>query len=268
MATGPENTTSQTGVSTTSRSNSNSDYTGPGALQAHTWLLDPAASTLSPAPETSVTMRFDDQDTASGQGPCNLFHARFEVTDEHSESGATGFRFIDPVGTLMGCEESIMAQETAFFAALDAITDIDLGTPSVMVLSGESVKLVFEAYDATDNISGTYEITSVNTGDALSSPIAGTAPTITFESDRKFSVDGGCNTISGNWSVEADAITLSGITSTEMACTDPDGIMKQEQSILDALRATVKAETTPSRLTLSNAEGNITITATPRQPTR
>lgn len=58
--------------------------------------------------------------------------------------------------------------------------------------------------------------------------------TLTF-SEGQVHGNSGCNSFGGSYSVEGDKIQFSQLASTMMACMQPEGIMEQEQVILQYL---------------------------------
>jgi heat shock protein HslJ len=56
------------------------------------------------------------------------------------------------------------------------------------------------------------------------------------------SLDGsaGCNTYGASYAAAEDSLRLSGLYWTEMGCTEPEGVMDQEQAYLDALSAAAR----------------------------
>lgn len=58
--------------------------------------------------------------------------------------------------------------------------------------------------------------------------------TLSF-SDGQVSGNSGCNSFGGSYTVKGDKIQFSQLASTMMACMEPEGIMEQEQIILQYL---------------------------------
>ncbi len=58
--------------------------------------------------------------------------------------------------------------------------------------------------------------------------------TLTF-SDGKVHGNSGCNIVNGSYSVDGNKIQFSQMASTMMACMEPEGVMDQEQKILQRL---------------------------------
>lgn len=86
-------------------------------------------------------------------------------------------------------------------------------------------------------------------------PVGERAPTIEFSADR-ISGTGSCNRYFGSYEVggEGDALQISQIGSTEMACEGP--IMAQEQAYFAALSATHSYRLVEDTLVLSGADGS------------
>jgi heat shock protein HslJ len=86
-------------------------------------------------------------------------------------------------------------------------------------------------------------------------PIESAQPTLRFE-DGQISGKTGCNHYGGSYQIKGDALNFSDLFNTEMACLDPEGVMEQEQTYLELLRAA-------QRIELNN--GELTIFADPQQ---
>ena len=69
-----------------------------------------------------------------------------------------------------------------------------------------------------------------------SAPIEGRQITLSFE-EASLDGSGGCNTYGGSHTASDDSLRLDGVYWTEMACTEPEGIMEQEQAYFQALNA-------------------------------
>jgi heat shock protein HslJ len=80
-----------------------------------------------------------------------------------------------------------------------------------------------------------------------SHPIDGRQLTIQFENGQ-VSGNAGCNSYGGSYTIKADEISFDAIFSTEMACLEPEGLMKQEQAYLGLLQAASRFEATEGEL--------------------
>ena len=87
------------------------------------------------------------------------------------------------------------------------------------------------------------------------SSIIGTEMTATFDADGAVSGSAGCNSYSAGYEVAGDAITiLMSLSTTMMACAEPEGIMEQEQEFLTALQSAASDKITGDRLEMRTAE--------------
>jgi heat shock protein HslJ len=103
---------------------------------------------------------------------------------------------------------------------------------------------------------GTWDVTSFFTGDAISSPPAGSSQTLTFGSAR-VSGNGGCNTFSGAYQLSgADGIGIGPLAQTQRGC--PYG--NAEQQYVAALGLATTYQVTGHRLTLFRDGGTIAAT--------
>jgi len=92
-------------------------------------------------------------------------------------------------------------------------------------------------------------------------PIAGTLVTAKF-ADGQVSGNSGCNTYGGSYEVNGDALTVSALFMTEMACLDPAGAMDQESAYLDILGRAASYQVDGPQLTITTSNGDtLTFTA-------
>lgn len=122
-------------------------------LVENAWRLDPEASTpqlTATASATSatggVTIDFHADGTISGRAPCNAYHGTFTVDDD-------SVTIANIASTLMGCEDAIMDDETAFVRALESEHHVKVSADhDTLTLTGTltdtgETRLVFASYD-------------------------------------------------------------------------------------------------------------------------
>jgi len=80
-------------------------------------------------------------------------------------------------------------------------------------------------------------------------PIDDIQLTIHFE-DGQISGSAGCNSYGSSYRIKGDAISFSGLFSTEMACMEPEGIMEQERIYLELLHSATRFELVDGVLTI------------------
>src|SRR5262245_38964136 len=198
-------------------------------VEARDWVLDGARSSPRTDAGSPVTLSVAG-DEISGQAPCNIYRGSVDL-------GRDGLVEVSDVAvTQMACEQAAMDAETAFLAALEGADHAKVHVDKegrddrdTLVLSGpDDVRLVFRSYDAADLLAGRWTVHGINTGDAISSVIIGTEPTITFGDEGDLQVATGCNDGRGDWELDGHEITIGPIAATRKACTDPEGVMDQE----------------------------------------
>ena len=91
-------------------------------------------------------------------------------------------------------------------------------------------------------ITGSWKLTAYGSPDAPTPAVTEVDATLTFDADGKISGNDGCNSMSGQYEVSGDQITFSQVTSTLMACAEPQ--MVQEQAVYQVFSdaATFKLE--------------------------
>ncbi len=85
--------------------------------------------------------------------------------------------------------------------------------------------------------------------------IEGTEITLTFNEDGTLEGSSGCNTYGGNYTLDGASITIGELFWTEMACSDPPGVMEQEMTYIDTLQAVTTWEIGMNGLTLMTDDG-------------
>jgi len=85
------------------------------------------------------------------------------------------------------------------------------------------------------------------------SPIPGTEITLSFENGQ-ISGSGGCNSYGAAYAVNGSEIEVSQTYMTEMACMNPEGVMGQESTYLQALDSAQTFELADGRLIIRYTE--------------
>ena len=94
----------------------------------------------------------------------------------------------------------------------------------------------------------TWVLTTYDRNDSLNDR----RPTLQFDVD-KISGNTGCNHYSGIYQIKSDEISIEGISHTEMACLNPDGLMEQERIYLELLGNAKRFELADGVLTIFTA---------------
>jgi heat shock protein HslJ len=85
-------------------------------------------------------------------------------------------------------------------------------------------------------------------------PISDSDITLTFE-DGQVSGSAGCNRFFGPYQVDDESITFQDLAITEMACLSPEGVMEQENLIMEFLWDAQRFQLEADRLMIFRSDG-------------
>lgn len=224
---------------------------GAAGFTGQFWVLDGATSDPAIDAGATVTLRADSG-RVSGQAPCNAYNAAITVDGDSIEVGRIAT-------SRMACDPATAKAETTFLQALGRVDAFNAHADR-LTLTGTDVDLVFDAPDFAATIVGTWEVVNLAAAGALSTPLPGTTPTITFADDGTLDANAGCNQIGGNWRLVGASITIADTRRTEMACQDPVGVMEQEAALAAALERAARVEIA-DQLTIFDGDENTLIVA-------
>jgi len=204
----------------------------PGSsLTGKVWALTELKGAPLPA-GVGISAQFTSDGKVSGSAGCNRYSGTYTLS-------GNSITFSSPMATtMMMCDESVMAQESAYLSALgEAKTYTVKGDQLTLAGSDKTNLAVYKA--ESQDLSGTsWEVTGYNNGkQAVIGALEGTTLTADFGKDGTLSGNSGCNTYSGGYKVNGDQITIGPLASTMMACSDPAGVMDQEAQYLAALQS-------------------------------
>jgi heat shock protein HslJ len=223
-------------------------------LRGTNWVLTDRVSLGTPLDGVAVNAVFAAK-RVSGTSGCNGY------TSSYTTNGSRMTITNDGVSTLIACEGAAGKVEPKYLSALARVGRWRI-TGTTLTLSTRAGRrlLVYRASVGADALRGSWEVTSLYTGDAISSPVPGSALTLKFTDDTA-SGDSGCNTYTGPFAVSgSDIIKLGPFASTLRACADP-AVGTQEQQYLAALDLAKTYQVTGNQLTLFRDGGTIAVTA-------
>ena len=229
---------------------SGSTGTDPAALMGHGWTLDEAsmASLVDEVPAGAVVTLVFEDGQASGRAACNSYGGAYDAGDDGSLS-FEGFAV-----TQMGCEPPLMTLESAYLDALGSATAFSVD--GTLTVHGDGIDLTFDEEVppvALPLVGTTWTLTTIASGDAVSSVLNGTDVTAVFAADATVSGSAGCNRYNGSYTWSGDQLSFSPLASTKMACADD--IMAQESAFLASMEQVESFAIDGSQLTLSNGSG-------------
>ncbi len=221
-----------------------------GELAGTSWVVTSVAGT----PGSGATLVFTD-DMAGGFAGCNHFRGAYVAA-----SGSLSF---GPLATTMkACEEAVMAFEQSYLAALGTVTGYTVGDGTLSLTDASGAEALAFAAQSPAALEGEWEITGylIGSGEtaAVTSPIVGSEPVVTFGPEGIVSGTGGCNQFSGGYGVEGQNITIGPLMSTMMACADD--LMVQEAAVIAALEGAATWSVSGTTAELRSAADTIQVT--------
>lgn len=206
-----------------------------------------------------VTAVFGEDGTLSGTGGCNNYSTSYTL------DGSTLSINAAIASTMMACAEDVMAQETAFLAALPTATTYTIQGDALELrdANGALVASFTSAPPAATTLVGAeWTVTVFNNGNqAAVSLVNGTEITMMFGEDGSVQGSAGCNLYFGYFTVSGETISVGPLATTRAFCPEPEGIMEQEDQFLAALQTAVSYTIQNGTLDLRTADGAIAVMA-------
>jgi heat shock protein HslJ len=196
---------------------------------------------------TAVRLTFQG-DTLSANAGCNTMSGGYTI------DGGKLVTIGDWATTEMGCQPALQAQDQWLSAFLSSGPRITLNGDSLVLISGGTAMELLdrEVAEPDQPLVGTnWTLSSLISGDAVSSVPAGVTATIKFSQDGTVEIHPGCNTGSGTYSISEDSIQFNDLATTDMACDGPP--MSVESAVLEILSA--------NSITYTIDSGNLTLMA-------
>lgn len=213
------------------------------------WQLDSGSSNGVAIPivdDHSITLTIEGSEIG-GTSACNQYGGRLTVTGGRLEVGNLAM-------TAMGCEQPIMASESAFMAALGMVEAIG-GDDGQLVLSGPQVELRFDALappPTADLVDTTWILDTLFVGDVASSPI-GEPATLELRSDGTFSGSTGCRTFRGDWLEQGAQIIAPSWGTDQTECAAE--LSQQDSHVVSVIGDGFVPTIEGNRLTLTDPGG-------------
>jgi heat shock protein HslJ len=195
-----------------------------GAWQLESGTSNGAAIPLVDGHTVSLTIEGSE---IGGTAACNHYGGRLTVTGGRIEIG-------DLAMTAMGCEDPLMAAESAFVAALSEVETIG-GDAGQLVLRGPQVELRFDALappPTAELVDTVWVLDTLFVGDVASSP-SGDLATLELRADGTFVGSTGCRTFSGDWLEQGGQIVAPSFAMDQTEC--PAELSQQDGHVLTVI---------------------------------
>ncbi|PID87281.1 MAG: hypothetical protein CSB13_00225 [Chloroflexi bacterium] len=212
--------------------------------------------------DTTITAVFDEDGNISGNTSCNTYGASYEIDGANMTIAV-------PMSTMMACmDEAVGEQETAYLAALSTAATYSLQGDTLELRTADGALAV--RYTAAEPMSLTdvsWDVTSYNNGRGSTvSPLIDTVLKMEFLDDGTITGNAGCNRYFGPVSEDGENINIGPLSATLALCSEPEGIMAQEQEFLVALQSAATYTIRDGVLDLRTAEGSTVVLAVPGEP--
>jgi heat shock protein HslJ len=225
-------------------------------LEGTAWQLTeyvgPEGGTLS-VPEAVAASATFTGGTIAGDAGCNRYTGTYTLDgDKMTISGVAT--------TAMACPAIPSAVEKAYLAALDKVATYAVSRTKLELKNAEGkVGLRFAVAEAPALTKTRWLATMINSGTgAVASVIADSIVTALFAADGTVAGSGGCNTYSGTYTTDGQALDFGPLVATEMACANP-AVSRQESSYFAALDKVATFAFNGDRLQLRAADGALQV---------
>jgi heat shock protein HslJ len=218
---------------------------GPDASQLEDtpWVLTSGSGITMP---TSVApSALFSAGEVSGSTSCNQYSGPYELDGDSLDIGTL-------TQTLIACVPPRDAFERAYVRALGQVASWSVDGEELVLSDGHSEEVL--RYEA-GSLVGSWSVTGVLSGDAFSSPIAGTEVTATFTEDGKLAGSAGCNNYTTSYTTDKATIEIEPAAATRKFCPEPEGAMDQEAAYLSALADASSYRVDGATAELLNVEG-------------
>jgi len=225
-----------------------------GSLEGTLWKMTAYRSVddemIESLPDVKTNAQFEDG-SMSGNSGCNGYNGPYLVDGKNISFGPM-------MSTMMACQPPMMEQETGYMSAIGMVDtfEVDGETLTMFDEDGEVV-LEFVAVEPATLVGMHWSLTSYNNGKGgMQSLTIGTEITADFNENGTVTGSAGCNDYSAPYEVTEDMISIGMTIRTEMACTDPKGVMEQETQYLASLQNAVIYTIRDDRLEIRDENGS------------
>jgi heat shock protein HslJ len=201
-----------------------SDGADPGGIDGRTYLSSDITQDGEPRPlvdGTQVRLAFADGQITANAG-CNTIGGTYRVEDGRLLFEGGGM-------TEMGCDPALHDQDEWVSEFLGSNPELGLDGSDLTLTSGGIVMAFVdrEVADPDLPLTGTtWTVSSIISGDTVSTVPEGAIATFEFADDGTVTVHTGCNTGGGQYELSGSTLRFADVAVTEMACDGPGGAVE------------------------------------------
>jgi len=223
----------------------------PGGLVGTQWqLVSTNGSSL--IERSTITLAFHDENQVSGRAACRGYRGAYEASGDDIR-----FPFLEMADGPCICPEELIEREGEYTTSLGRATNYRLVEGRLEVLTALGEVLIFRPMledTDTGRAKTTWALATFVEKGTATPVLAETEITLTFE-DGAVSGSGGCNTYGAAYIFDGSFFTFWAPIATEMACSDPAGVMEQEQRYLSFLKDVTIYRIDRNQLRLETGDG-------------
>lgn len=186
----------------------------------------------------------------SGHAACNGFSGSATISGSQ-------FRLGDLASTMMGCDQPIMALESAYHAALGAVREARRSGDR-LTLTGDGVELAYTLTPPTPDaalVETDWQLETMLTGGAASNAADFDRVTMRFHADGTVEGTAGCLTWNGSWTQDpTGSVAVTAVLVTETGC-GPGPAVSAEDAVRSVVEGGFGAAVEGERLVLEPEEG-------------
>jgi len=206
----------------------------------------------------AVTAQFESG-RISGTSGCNRYTGSYTLEADRVVLGPLA-------GTMMACDEPIMALEGAFLKAFSGTVHYAIQDGRLSITAASGTRLVFEAEPARSIEGVSWSVTNYNNGrQAVVGLEADTKITLAFQ-DGIARGNAGCNDYHAAYTLDGSRLSVKAPASTRMMCPG-EARMRQEHDFLAALETAATWSVAGSQLELRTADDALVLMASTVAPT-
>lgn len=213
-------------------------------------------------PTTAITAEFSEDGQVAGSSGCNNYSAAYVV-----DGDTITFNMSPAAMTLMACPQPIMNQETAYMTALETAVTYAIDADELSLFDAESNPIVIYEAVSQDLADSAWEVISYNNGkEAVVSVILDTTIDLNFDNNGQLFGFAGCNHYAAPYAAADGSFSLGQSIKTDVVCSDPAGIMEQEDQYLAALATAATYTIDGDTMNMRTAEGATAVNLQKIQP--
>jgi len=223
-----------------------------GQIEGIQWVLDSylQAGTLAIAPETVFADATFESSRVTGQSGCNSYTALYQ-------SGGRSLRVSQSSSTLMACPAPVMDFEQTYLQLLQSSRYYTARNDQLTVFNADGTPVLI--YDAAPKnpLLGRWDVDSYFVPPStVKAALEGTTLEVVF-GIASIGGSSGCNTFSGTYGTNGNAVRISPLATTRLAC--PQDVMDQELAFLGALQGVSFIDYRGNTVLLTDRHGHLVV---------